>query len=53
MLFRSVRTVSINELQQKARKIVGVPKPIEYTEKIVGLVAYRDNTIIDEIRQVK
>lgn len=44
---------SIEMLRDKARKLVGTPKPIEYTDKIVGIVAYRDNTIIDVIRQVK
>ncbi len=44
---------SINELKEKAEKIVGRPEPIQFTDKIVGLVEYRDGTIIDVIRQVK
>ena len=48
-----VNPLSIEELQAKAEQIVGCPKPIEYTDKIVGVVAYRDNTIIDVIHQVK
>ncbi|AEF84684.1 citrate lyase, alpha subunit [Treponema primitia ZAS-2] len=44
---------SIEDLRDKARKIVGDPDPVEYTDKIVGIVAYRDNTVIDVIRQVK
>ena len=44
---------TINELKEKADKIVGKPDPIKFTNKIVGLVEYRDGTIIDIIRQVK
>ena len=45
--------LSIKELQTKAEQIVGEPKPIEYKDKVVGVVAYRDNSIIDFIYQVK
>jgi citrate lyase subunit alpha/citrate CoA-transferase len=44
---------SITELRDKARKIVGNPEPVAYTDKIVGVVCYRDNRVIDVIRQVK
>ncbi len=44
---------TIEELKEMAENIVGKPQPIEYADKIVGVVAYRDNTIIDVIRQVK
>lgn len=44
---------SIEELKVKAEKIVGQPEPIRWEDKIVGLVKYRDGSIIDLIRQVK
>lgn len=44
--------VSIEELQQKAEKLVGAPKPIKYTDKVVGIVTYRDGTVIDVVQQV-
>jgi len=44
---------TIEELKEKAEKITGMPKPIEYEDKIVGIVEYRDGSIIDVIRQVK
>jgi citrate lyase subunit alpha/citrate CoA-transferase len=44
---------SINELKEKAEKIVGKPDPIKFKNRIVGLVEYRDGTIIDVIKQVK
>lgn len=45
--------VTIEELREKAEKATGKPEKIEYTDKIVGLVEYRDGTIIDVIKQVK
>jgi citrate lyase subunit alpha/citrate CoA-transferase len=44
---------SIEELKEKAESITGKAKPIEYGDKIVGIVEYRDGTIIDVIKQVK
>ena len=43
---------TIQQLQQRAEKIVGVPDPIRYKDRIVGVVMYRDNTIIDVVRQI-
>ena len=44
---------TIEELKEKAEKVTGKPKAIEYGEKIVGIVEYRDGSIIDVIREVK
>ena len=43
---------TMNELQQMAEAITGVPDKIKYTDKVVGLVEYRDGTIIDVIYQI-
>lgn len=43
---------SIEELVKRAYRIVGRPEPIKYYDRVVGLLMYRDNTIIDLIRQV-
>ena len=40
-------------LQKMAEKQVGVPKPLEYTDRTVALVEYRDGTIIDTIKEVR
>lgn len=40
-------------LRKEIEAITGAPRPIELTDRIVGLVEYRDGTIIDIIRQVK
>jgi len=44
---------TIEELKAKTDKIVGKPNPIKWEEKIVGLVKYRDGSVIDVIRQPK
>ena len=44
---------TMEELLDKAERLVGKPDPIEFTDRIVGLVEYRDGTIIDVVRQVK
>lgn len=43
---------SIEELYQRAISITGEPKPIEFFDKVVGVVRYRDGTVIDTVRQV-
>ncbi|MED4224995.1 citrate lyase subunit alpha [Neobacillus cucumis] len=45
--------LSIEELKAKANHIVGTPEPIRVEDKIVGLVKYRDGSVIDVIHQVK
>ncbi len=53
--FRNVQLpfFTMEELLEKAERLVGKPDPIEFTDRIVGLVEYRDGTIIDVVRQVK
>ncbi len=43
---------TIEELQHDVEKITGKPKELEFKDKIVGLVEYRDGTYIDVIREV-
>jgi citrate lyase subunit alpha/citrate CoA-transferase len=43
---------NIHDLEIEVDKITGVPSPLIYTDKIVGIVEYRDGTIIDMIRQI-
>lgn len=47
-----IRTVELSDLRDTALKHVGTPLPISYTDKIVGVVTYRDGSVIDVIRQV-
>ncbi len=43
----------IQDLAKEVEEITGKPDPIEYTDKIVGLIEYRDGTVIDVVRQKK
>ena len=43
---------TIEQLQKRAESIVGKPDPIKYKDKIVGVVMYRDNTVIDVIKEI-
>lgn len=47
-----IKLRTMDELKSIADKIVGKPEPIKYRDKIVGLVYYRDGSVIDVIRQV-
>ncbi|PAB57959.1 citrate lyase subunit alpha [Anaeromicrobium sediminis] len=49
----SINLVTMEYLKDEAQKLVGKPKEIEYDDKIVALVEYRDGTIIDVIKKVK
>ncbi len=44
---------TIEQLKEKAYSIVGKPEPIQYLEKVVALIEYRDGSLIDVVRQVK
>lgn len=45
--------MTIDELREKAVELTGEPEPLEFTERIVGIVRYRDGSVIDVVRQVK
>ena len=47
-----IETRDIGELREEATRITGRPDPVEYGERVVGLVEYRDGTLIDTIREV-
>jgi len=43
----------IKDLHKEILEIVGKPKKLEFIDNIVGIVEYRDGTIIDVIKQIK
>lgn len=45
--------IEMDELIERAKFLVGEPKPIEFTDEVVAVVEYRDGSIIDVIRKVK
>lgn len=50
---RGVPVKSIHQLREEIYALTGVPRPIEFTDRIVGLIEYRDGSITDVVRQVK
>jgi citrate lyase subunit alpha/citrate CoA-transferase len=44
---------SIQELCDKAQKLCGKPQKLYFTDNIIGLIEYRDGTVIDVVRQVE
>lgn len=48
-----IKLKTIEELKELAEKITGKPEKIEFTDEIVGIVEYRDGSIIDVIKKVK
>ena len=47
-----IQTASIDMLQKTAERLTGVPRPVEVTDRIVGIVEYRDGTVLDVIREL-
>ena len=44
---------TIEALYQRAISLTGEPQAIEFTDRIVGVIRYRDGSVIDVVRQVK
>lgn len=44
-------TMTIKELKVLAEEMAGKPEPIEFEDKIVAVVEYRDGTVIDVVRK--
>lgn len=48
-----INVVSIDSLRQRAQLLTGTPQPIEFTDKVVAEVRYRDGSVIDVVHQIK
>lgn len=48
-----IQTMTIHELKEIAEEMTGIPEKIEFDDKIVAVVEYRDGTVIDVVRKVK
>lgn len=44
---------TMEELKEQAYEVVGTPDPIEYGEKTVALIEYRDGSLIDTVKEIK
>jgi citrate lyase subunit alpha/citrate CoA-transferase len=53
LLAAKLPIMSIEELSERAYSLTGTPAEIEYTDRIVGVIRYRDGSIIDVVKQVK
>lgn len=52
LIAAGIKVETIEALKEKSEKIVGHPETIVYEDKIVGVVSYRDGSVIDVIRKV-
>ncbi len=48
-----IKTRDINDLRNEIISITKEPNKNEYEDKIVGVIEYRDGTVLDVIKQVK
>lgn len=48
-----LKLYSIEELKAKAEKITGIPEKIEFGDKVVGVIEYRDGSVIDVVWNTK
>ena len=44
---------TIEELRDKAYAMVGTPDPVQFDDRVVGVIEARDGTIIDVVRKIK
>lgn len=48
-----IKVLPIEELKNRALKVLGEPDPLPFTDKVVGVVLSPDNAILDLIYQIK
>lgn len=48
-----VRTYKFEELKKEVERLTGIPEKSEFTDTIVGIIEYRDGTVMDVIKQIK
>lgn len=44
---------TIEELRDQAYAITGEPDPVQFGDKVVGIIEARDGSIMDVVREVK
>ncbi len=49
----NVPLVTMDELIEKAEGLTGKMSPVETEDRIIGVIEYRDGTVIDVVRQLK
>ena len=53
LIRRRLPVKDIRQLRDEIYAVTGVPKAVEFEDKVVGLIEYRDGTIIDAVRKVR
>ena len=48
-----MKVVSIEWLRERAQQLTGQPRAIEFTDRVIAVVRYRDGSVIDVVHQVK
>lgn len=48
-----IQTITISDLKRIAEEMTGIPEKIQFDDKIVAVVEYRDGTVIDVVKKVK
>jgi citrate lyase subunit alpha / citrate CoA-transferase len=49
---RKLPLKDIRQLHREICALTGVPRPVEFADEVVGLIEYRDGSIIDVVRRV-
>ena len=49
----TVQAGTLEELKEIAESMTGKEKPIEFKDRIVAVVQYRDGSVVDVVRQIK
>lgn len=52
LILKKAPVKDIRQLRDEIYAITGIPRPLEFTDKVVGLIEYRDGTMIDVVRQI-
>jgi len=52
LLDAGLPAVGVEELHRRAIALTGEPEPLRFLDRIVGVIRYRDGTVIDVVRQV-
>ena len=53
MELAGIELKTIENLKDEVEKLTGKPERVSYEDTIVGIIEYRDGTVLDVIRQVK
>ena len=52
LIKRGAPIKDIRQLRDEIYAVTGIPRPVEFEDKVVGLIEYRDGSIIDVVRKV-